>query len=127
MRDALVFIVLAVLLLGCASQYPPSQPPPQTPGQPAGGNQTPPPKTNEVTVQISGFKFVPSDVQVSAGTKVTWVNQDPVMHTITFDNGAFDTGGFPHGDSRSYTFNTTGKYTYHCSIHTSMTGNVTVT
>lgn len=122
MKALIVCILLAVLLLGCTSQYTPNQQPPnQTPG-----NQTPPPKTNEVVVQISGFKFSPADIEVSAGTKVTWVNNDPIRHTVTFDSGEFDTGSFPHGDNRSYTFTKTGNYTYHCAIHASMTGSVTV-
>jgi plastocyanin len=122
MKSALIICMLvAVLLLGCASYS--SNTPTQ---QPSGGGQTPP-GTHEVTVNITGFKFQPASIQVAAGTKVTWVNDDSVSHTVTADNGAFDTGQFPHGDSRSYTFNTKGVFTYHCSIHPSMTGSVTVT
>lgn len=129
MRAALACIIFAVLLLGCASQQqPPSQQPSaqQPPGQPTGGNQTPPPKANEVTVQIIGFKFEPVDIQVSIGTNVTWVNNDPARHTVTFDNGEYDSGDFPHGDSKSYTFTKAGNYTYHCSIHPPMKGSVSV-
>jgi plastocyanin len=100
------------------------------PNQTTGGapNQTAPlTSANNVSIQITGFKFAPADVEVSVGTTVTWVNNDPVSHTVTFDNGEFDTGSFPHGDNRSYTFSSLGKYTYHCSIHPSMKGNITVT
>jgi len=122
MKSPLIICILtAVLLLGCAS-YSSSPSTQQLPG----GGQTPP-GTNEVTVNISGYRFQPASIQVAAGTKVTWVNYDSVAHTVTADNGAFDLGQFPHGDSRSYTFNKTGVYAYHCSIHPSMTGSVTVT
>jgi plastocyanin len=128
MKTVLICLLVAILLLGCASQQQPSQQPPaqQPSGQPPGGNQTPPPNANEVTVQLIGFKFDPADIEVSAGTKVTWVNNDPARHTVTFDNGEFDTGDFPHGDSRSYVFNKAGNYTYHCTVHPSMKGSVTV-
>ena len=122
MRTALACVMLTILLFGCTSQQPPAQPP----GQPSGGNQTPPTSANEVTVQISGFRFDPADIEVSVGTKVIWVNNDPAMHTVTFDNGVFDTGQFPHGDSRSYIFNKTENYTYHCAVHPSMKGSVAV-
>ncbi|NYZ75786.1 cupredoxin family copper-binding protein [Candidatus Micrarchaeota archaeon] len=120
MRTFIICMLLAILLLGCSSyQQPPSQ-------QPPGGNQTPSGAKN-AAVAISGFKFSPADIQVSAGTNVTWTNEDSVMHTVTFDNGMFNSPSMQHGDHVSYVFNTPGVYTYHCSIHTSMSGSVTVT
>lgn len=115
---ALVICVLAILLLGCSSYQ-------QSSGQqqPPGGNQTLP-EVNAVT--ISGFRFTPAGIQISAGTNVTWTNEDNVMHTVTFDNGMFSSPSMQHGGSVSYVFNTPGVYTYHCSIHPSMTGSVTV-
>jgi plastocyanin len=133
MKKALISIVLAILLLGCASQYgQPNQSYNQTqgnqstqPGNKSPGNM-PPSSGGVVTVQISGFKFSPADIQVSAGTNVTWTNEDSVMHTVTFDNGMFNSPSIQHGDSVSYVFGKPGVYTYHCSVHPSMTGSVTV-
>lgn len=117
MKGAIVCVFIAILLFGCATQQ-----------QPPGGNQTPPPqpKTGEAVVHISGFKFDPADINVSVGTKVIWVNDDSVMHTVTGDNGEFDLGNFQHGDNKSYTFTKAGNYSYHCNIHPSMEGHVTV-
>lgn len=118
-------IFLALLLLGCASPPPTQQPPnQQPPNQTPGGNQTP--QSGSVVVHISGFKFQPADIVVTAGTNVTWVNDDSVMHTVTADNGAFDLASMQHGDNRSFVFNQAGNYSYHCSIHLSMKGSVTV-
>jgi plastocyanin len=78
-------------------------------------------------VTISGFAFSPPSIQVKAGTNVTWTNEDNMMHTVTFDNGRFNSTSMQHGDHVSYIFNTPGVYTYHCSIHPSMKGSVTVT
>ena len=57
---------------------------------------------------------------------MTWTNNDPVAHTVTSDNGVFASGNLSPGATFSYTFNTAGTYSYHCSIHTYMVGTVAV-
>ena len=42
------------------------------------------------------------------------------------DNGEFDSGTLAQGDEFSETFGTAGTFAYHCTIHPSMTGTVTV-
>jgi plastocyanin len=66
---------------------------------------------------MKSFSFVPATLTISAGTTVTWTNNDPVNHTVTADNGSFDSGVVLPGDSFSFTFNTPGNYLYYCSIH----------
>ena len=39
----------------------------------------------------------------------------------------FDSGVLRNGDAFSHAFNDTGTFGYHCHIHSSMTGTVTVT
>jgi plastocyanin len=63
---------------------------------------------------------------VNVGSKVTWTNTDSVTHTVTSDNGVFGSGDLAPNATFSYTFNTTGTFAYHCSIHTYMTGTVIV-
>ena len=84
--------------------------------------------SGSVTVNIQNFSFGSGTLTVKAGTKVTWVNRDPVPthHTATADGGAFNTGQLSTGASGSYTFATPGTYTYHCEIHNYMTGTITV-
>jgi plastocyanin len=48
------------------------------------------------------------------------------MHTVVSDDGKFNIGNLQHGDSGSMVFNQVGTYAYHCSIHPSMKGSVTV-
>lgn len=127
-------LVLSLLVFGCAQQQPaanpPSSPPQAANGQqpPAGSNQQPanPPPASAATVEISGFAFSPSSLEVSAGTAVTWKNKDSVPHTATGDNGEFDTGTIPSGGQASHTFSTPGTYAYHCSVHSSMKATVVV-
>ncbi|RKX28293.1 MAG: hypothetical protein DRP46_08845 [Candidatus Zixiibacteriota bacterium] len=97
-----------------------------TPTNPGGGdNNGGGTVTNRVS--ITNFTFSPSNITVRAGAMVTWENLDEVRHTIRSDNGAFaGSGDLLQDDTYSVTFNTVGTYPYHCSIHPSMTGTVTV-
>lgn len=83
----------------------------------------------DTEVTIDAFAFMPPDIQVTVGETVTWNNvQAGVPHTVTADNGEFDTGVLDSGTSASVTFTeaSNGPIPYHCEIHTSMTGTVTV-
>jgi plastocyanin len=79
------------------------------------------------TVVIQGFSFKPAHITVKRGTRVTWINRDMTKHTATANNGAFDSGVLRPGQSYSHTFKTAGRTNkYHCEIHHSMRGSVTV-
>ena len=75
-------------------------------------------------VAIAGFAFQPATLQVAAGTEVTWTNQDPAQHTVTGDDGSFDSGPMDRGATFSTTVN--GPVTYVCAIHPSMRGTIRV-
>jgi len=80
--------------------------------------------SNEVT--IANFSFGPNDLQVKVGTTVTWTNQDSASHTVTADDGSFDSGSLSQGSSFSFTFTEAGTFPYSCNFHPSMVGTVTV-
>lgn len=80
--------------------------------------------TNAVTIQ--GFAFDPPTTAVPTGTEVTWTNADPTAHTVTADNGSFDSGPLDQGGTFSMTFNEAGEVAYACAIHPTMKGTVTV-
>jgi len=90
-------------------------------------SSTTPQSTNSVSIQ--NFAFSPSAITVKKGTTVTWTNQDSATHTVTETDGQDGpkSGDLSTGKSYSFTFNTTGTFKYECSIHTDMTGAVTVT
>ena len=86
--------------------------------------------TNAVTVQ--NFAFSPASITVKKGTTVTWTNQDATPHPVTEDDNTagapgLDSKQLAKGETFSGTFNTVGTFTYHCSLHSNMTGTVTVT
>lgn len=91
-------------------------------------------KSNPVvnkTVTISNFQFAPKTVTVKAGSTVTWVNKDGT-HTVTADNGSFQSPSLTAGKSFSHKFTKPGTYRYYCSFHggaggADMSGIVTVT
>jgi len=70
--------------------------------------------------------YAPSAIQISAGSQVTWTNDDSVMHTVISD-GTFDSGFIQAGQQWSYTFENPGLYNYYCSLHPWMKGAVNVT
>src|SRR5215208_4539775 len=80
-----------------------------------------------VTVPIRDFFFDPADITVESGTTVMWVNEGSHTHTVTSDDGQFDSEALMPGDSFMVTFTGSGTLTYHCEIHPdTMIGSVTV-
>jgi plastocyanin len=77
-------------------------------------------------VAIRNFAFGPQVVTAKARTTVHWTNQDSEAHTVTSDNGAFGSSALQPGAGYSFTFTKPGTYSYHCTIHPFMTGEVVV-
>jgi plastocyanin len=78
--------------------------------------------TTKVTMQNSTFS--PASVTVMETGSILWVNNDGVVHTVTADNGSFDSGDIQPGSSFGWTFTTIGPHPYHCKYHPEMTGLV---
>lgn len=92
-----------------------------------GSESTAPAATNSVTIE--NFAFSPANITVKKGTAVTWVNKDSTPHTVTENDGQTgpDSGTMAKDGSYTFTFNTVGKFQYHCTFHPNMVGTVTVT
>lgn len=87
---------------------------------------TPSQSQGSVNIQISNKSFTPQIITVYAGTTVVWKNMDNISHTVTFDNGSFDTGDITSGKSKSYVFTSSGTFAYHCTIHPNINGTIVV-
>jgi plastocyanin len=83
-------------------------------------------QSNQQTVSIRDFSFEPAQLSVEPGTTVTWTNEGNEPHTVTADNGLFDSGVLYPGDSYSVQFDGMGTVSYYCTLHPSMTGGITV-
>jgi len=82
---------------------------------------------SEVSVDINNFSFNSQILTIKAGTKVTWTNNDSVVHTITSDSGdLLNSRVLDLGETFSFTFNKSGSFTYHCNVHKTMKGTVIV-
>jgi plastocyanin len=108
---ALTFLALLVVMPSAGAQQ--NQ---EMMGQPT-------PKT--WSVAIEDFYFEPADAAIQPGDTIMWTNEGNSPHTVTSDDGQFDSGVLNPGDTFAVTFTGgDGTLTYHCKIHPSMTGSV---
>lgn len=78
----------------------------------------------EITIDMKNIQFTSDKVLISPGTKVTWLNQDNVEHTVNSDTHPEHTY-YPEQNSRllssgqtyAQTFTVPGQYNYHCTPH----------
>ena len=78
-------------------------------------------------VLIDELAFRPANWNITVGDLVSWSNLDGGRtHTVTADDGTFDSGNIAMDHQYEFRFNTVGTYSYVCSIHSSMTGTITV-
>lgn len=92
------------------------------------GSASSPPQTDAggaVMIDIADFKFMPENVTVQAGSKVTWINRDTAPHTAT-SSDAFDTGTLKKNDKKTLTLKKAGTYAYICEFHAFMKATVIV-
>jgi plastocyanin len=77
-------------------------------------------------VVIENFSFAPATLTVKVGTKVTWINRDDVPHTVNENDKRFKSGTMDTDDQFSYTFSSSGTFSYFCALHPKMTGQIIV-
>ncbi len=79
-----------------------------------------------IAARAEDFRFQPGRLEVERGTTVVWTNAGQVVHTVTAQDRSFDTGDIEPGDRRSLTFSRPGTYSYHCTPHPFMRGEIVV-
>jgi plastocyanin len=84
------------------------------------------PTAGGAQISLENIKVNPTSITVKVGEAVTFVNNDSVDHQMVGDNGEFDSGKMAPGATYTYTPAKAGTIAYHCSIHPSMTGTITV-
>ena len=78
------------------------------------------------TVNIDNFAFAPATLTVTAGTTVTWKNEDDSPHRIGDKDGTLKSAALDTDDTFSHTFAAPGEYPYICTIHPYMVGKIIV-
>ena len=77
-----------------------------------------------VSIQFAGF--APPQTSVLAGDTVTWMNDSTRAHTVTAEDGTFDSGRLVGGTAFHTTFTQAGANPYYCRLHPFMHGEVDV-
>ncbi len=81
----------------------------------------------DVEVKMEAIAYNPQTITVRPGTRITWVNEDDVMHDVVSTDGErIESELFPKGDSFSFTPTRAGSIHYVCTIHPGMEGSITV-
>src|SRR5581483_3989990 len=88
------------------------------PGTPSGA------ATTDAT--ISNFAFAPNPLDAPVGATVKWTNDDGTSHTVTADDGSFDSGPIGAGGTFTRTFGQVRTIAYHCNIHPGMHGTLQI-
>ncbi|MBK8903318.1 MAG: DUF420 domain-containing protein [Anaerolineaceae bacterium] len=72
---------------------------------------------------LQNFAFAPTELTLTAGTEVVWLNQDGAPHNITFVDGSVATDNFFKGESFTTTFADPGIYQIYCTLHGAADGS----
>lgn len=125
-RTVWIFATLGASLLGASCSG----------GGGGGGTDTDPPPGTGQTREIhltEGLAFSPGDIVIDRGTRVRWINDAAIPHTITPENtqqpGAWAAATVSAaGQTVEHTFNTAGVFYYRCQPHhgQGMTGIIRV-
>jgi plastocyanin len=111
----ILVLVVALGTIACSSE--------ETSEPVDGGGTTSEPAAEDGTLTISGLSFSPSSVVTGPGGALTIVNEDGVSHTFTMDDGSLDE---PIGGGETVEVTITAAGSFHCEIHPSMTGSVSL-
>jgi plastocyanin len=103
-----------------------SQPPPPPPSSSSGGGPT----THHVNIvegsSTDDWGYDPPQLTAGVGDTVVWTNTGEIDHTVTADDGSFDSGPIPPGGTFEFTFEDEGDFPYHCDPHPFMVASITV-
>jgi plastocyanin len=69
------------------------------------------------TINMTDDSFTQTQIQIAAGQTVVWMNGSSKVHTVTADDGTFDSGDIATGAPYSQEFDSPGSYPYFCQYH----------
>ena len=82
--------------------------------------------SGSVAVAIGFSDYRPMRLDVVRGETVRWSNNSVRRHTVTADDGSFDSGSLGTGEAYERRFDASGEHPYHCWLHPGITGAVSV-
>lgn len=113
---ALVTAVVAAFALTLAGAQPAIQ----------GIGHVPPVAAAGPEVKITDGAYQPASLTITQGDVVTWTNTGIAKHTVTADDGSFDSGALSTSDVFGNLFDKAGTFTYHDTLDPTMKGTVIV-
>lgn len=76
------------------------------------------PAAAEATVTMRLTRFVPQELRIEPGDRVTWTNNEAQVHDVTSNvRGQFSSPDLGQGETFTRTFNNEGYFYYFCSFH----------
>lgn len=136
-------LALMLALAGCSQTkdtgFPAPKPesPSPTAEETSSGNE--PVELNGQPIHVVDSAYEPKIAKVKAGTEIVWQQTGTAPHSVTADDGRFNShpqcppGCMSTGDEFKATFDKPGEYTYYCVIHAAkgsfpanMTGKIIV-
>ncbi|HSJ58194.1 MAG TPA: cytochrome D1 domain-containing protein [Anaerolineae bacterium] len=117
----LILVALAALLAGCGGAEPTDAPAAEPTSEVVEVSAV-----TEATASIVEGAFQPHTLVVATGATITWQNDDTVAHTVTSQDGWFDSGQIEPGETFTYQFDQPGTFQYQCNNHGTMEGVVVV-
>lgn len=76
-----------------------------------------PAAAQQIAIDIVDNTFSAAKITVPVGAAVVWTHTGQKKHTVTADDGSFDSGELTNGGSFAKTFEKPGTYQYYCTIH----------
>ena len=90
-----------------------------------GGSESAEPVATTEVAMVKSYRFDPQAIEVDAGDRVTWTNDDNFTHTVQVDGQ--EDHKVERGESISIAFEEPGTYHYVCTLHSQdMEGEVVV-
>ena len=114
----IILLVCTAIIAGCTAPSSPSSKPAVTSSQPAVLSATMAPNGIVKNVIIRQRAFDPDIITISPGTTVVWTNEDTMAHRVAHlpelpsERELFYSEALFKGDTFSYTFRTSGRYSY---------------
>ena len=127
MKRIIGLLIIAIFLLGCQKQESPEITPAQLEEEmDISEIVEPAEEKEEFKVIIEDSKFDPKTLTIPKGTRIAWINKESAMHTITSEEGLFDSDLMSKGTTFSHIFNEQGIFEYYCKIHPGMRARIIV-
>lgn len=124
-RAASALAAVAIVLAACGGSTAATSP---ADGGGGGAETTAEPEAGDVVIVVRDGEFVPAELTVAAGTRLVVRNEGSTKHSlITDDVSSFNTTPFEPGGEEVLWATVPGTYPFHCEIHPSMKGTLTIT